>query len=140
MKTRKAERSRASRKVAPSPLAQPGGDGPIGLIVLSRDAKGGGYSNTIHYTHSSTLRTVQEIFGVTDHIRELCDEYAQDGYEVLSPNLFDRQEPGFEAEYAGPSYDRAIQIARGAMLPTTEMTPWPPQAMYGSTVKSSPER
>jgi hypothetical protein len=42
-----------------------GGDGPIGMIVLSPDAKGGGYSNTIHYTHSSTLRTVEEIFGVT---------------------------------------------------------------------------
>lgn len=42
-----------------------GGDGPIGMIVLSPDAKGQGYSNTIHYTHSSTLRTVQEIFGVT---------------------------------------------------------------------------
>ena len=42
-----------------------GGDGPIGMIVLSPDAKGGGYSNTIHYTHSSTLRTLQEIFGVT---------------------------------------------------------------------------
>ncbi len=42
-----------------------GGDGPIGLIVLSPQAKGGGYSNTIHYTHSSTLRTLEEIFGVT---------------------------------------------------------------------------
>jgi len=42
-----------------------GGDGPIGMIVLSQDAKGGGYSNTIHYTHSSTLRTLEEIFGVT---------------------------------------------------------------------------
>ncbi len=41
------------------------GDGPIGMIVLSPKAKGGGYRNTIHYTHSSTLRTVQEIFGVT---------------------------------------------------------------------------
>jgi len=42
-----------------------GGDGPIGMIVLSPNAKGGGYSNTIRYTHSSTLRTIQEIFGVT---------------------------------------------------------------------------
>ena len=42
-----------------------GGDGPIGMIVLSNSAKGGGYSNTIHYTHSSTLRTIEEIFGVT---------------------------------------------------------------------------
>lgn len=42
-----------------------GGDGPIGMIVLSHDAKRGGYSNTIHYTHSSTLHTIEEIFGVT---------------------------------------------------------------------------
>jgi phospholipase C len=40
------------------------GDGPIGLIVLSPNAKRG-YANTIHYTHSSTLRTVEEFFGVT---------------------------------------------------------------------------
>jgi hypothetical protein len=40
-------------------------DGPIGMIVLSPFAKGGGYTNLIHYTHSSTLRTFQEIFGVT---------------------------------------------------------------------------
>jgi phosphatidylinositol-3-phosphatase len=39
------------------------GDGPIGMIVLSPDAKPG-YSNAIPYTHSSTLRTLQEIFGV----------------------------------------------------------------------------
>jgi PKD repeat protein len=41
-----------------------GGDGPIGMIVLSPLAKGGGYSNTVHYTHSSTLLTMQEIFNV----------------------------------------------------------------------------
>jgi hypothetical protein len=41
------------------------GDGPIGMIALSPKAKGKGYQNTIHYTHSSTLRTVEEIFGLT---------------------------------------------------------------------------
>jgi hypothetical protein len=40
-------------------------DGPIGLIVLSPLAAGGGYANSIHYTHSSTLLSLQEIFGVT---------------------------------------------------------------------------
>ena len=39
-------------------------DGPIGMIVLSPFAKGGGYHNAIHYTHSSTLRTLQKIFDV----------------------------------------------------------------------------
>ncbi len=39
-------------------------DGPIGMIVLSPLARGGGYSNQIHYTHSSALRSFQKIFGV----------------------------------------------------------------------------
>ena len=39
-------------------------DGPIGMIVVSPYAKTN-YSNTIRYTHSSLLRTIQEIFGVT---------------------------------------------------------------------------
>ncbi len=58
------------------------------------------------------LVLVQEIFGVTDHIRELCDEYGADGYEVLSPALFDREHPGFEADYTGPDFERAVQLAR----------------------------
>jgi carboxymethylenebutenolidase len=58
------------------------------------------------------LVLIQEIFGVTDHIRELCDEYAADGYEVLAPALFDREHPGFEAEYSGGDFERAIELAR----------------------------
>lgn len=40
------------------------GDGPIGMIVLSPFAKGNGYSNNLYYTHGSTLRTLETIFGV----------------------------------------------------------------------------
>ena len=58
------------------------------------------------------LVLVQEIFGVTDHIRELCDEYAANGYEVLSPAIFDREHPGFAADYSGPDFERAVQLAR----------------------------
>ncbi len=39
------------------------GDGPIPMIVLSPLAKQG-YSNNIHYTHGSLLRTVEEIFNL----------------------------------------------------------------------------
>jgi len=41
-----------------------GGDGPIGLLALSPRARGHGYRNTIPYTHSSLLATLQRIFGV----------------------------------------------------------------------------
>lgn len=40
-----------------------GDDGPIGMIVISSFAKKN-YANNIHYDHSSTLKTLEEIFGV----------------------------------------------------------------------------
>lgn len=58
------------------------------------------------------LVLIQEIFGVTGHIREMCDEYAADGYDVVSPALFDREHPGFESDYSGPDFDRAVELAR----------------------------
>jgi phosphatidylinositol-3-phosphatase len=50
-----------------------GRDGPIGLIVLSPYARGGGYSNSVAYTHSSTLRTVEEIFGLSPMLRDAAN-------------------------------------------------------------------
>jgi hypothetical protein len=49
------------------------GDGPIGMIVLSPFAKGSGYHNSIHYDHSSLLRTEQEIFGVAPLLRNAAN-------------------------------------------------------------------
>ena len=49
------------------------GDGPIPLILLSPFAKGNHYSNSLYYTHSSLLRTLQEIFGVYPLIRDAAN-------------------------------------------------------------------
>lgn len=48
------------------------GNEPIGMIVLSPLAKVS-YSNTIAYSHTSLLRTLQEIFGVTPLLRGAAD-------------------------------------------------------------------
>jgi phosphatidylinositol-3-phosphatase len=69
------------------------GDGPIGMIVLSPLAKGGGYANSIHYTHSSTLRTMQEIFNVSPFLADaavatdLSDLFVSPGFRlrIFSP-------------------------------------------------------
>lgn len=50
------------------------GDGPIPMIVLSPFAKDNGYSNDIPYTHGSTLRTIQEIFGVTPLLGDAANQ------------------------------------------------------------------
>ena len=61
-----------------------GSDGPIGMIVVSPLAKVN-YANSIHYTHSSMLRTMQEIFGVRPLLRDaanatdLSDLFADSG-------------------------------------------------------------
>jgi len=59
------------------------------------------------------LVLVQEIFGVTDHIRELCDQYAADGYDVIAPSLYDRQERGFEASYDQQGIEQAVKLRDG---------------------------
>ncbi|HXT41602.1 MAG TPA: alkaline phosphatase family protein [Candidatus Angelobacter sp.] len=48
-------------------------DGPIGLILLSPLAKGRGYASNIRYTHSSLLRTLQEIFDVRPFLGDAAD-------------------------------------------------------------------
>lgn len=45
------------------------------------------------------LAVIQEIFGVNDHIREVADGFAADGYVALAPALFDRLRPGIELGY-----------------------------------------
>ena len=58
------------------------------------------------------LVLIQEIFGVTDHIKDVCDGYAADGYEVLAPALYDREAPGFQASYSPEDIQKGIKIAR----------------------------
>lgn len=63
-------------------------------------------------TRKGGLVLIQEIFGVTDHIKELCDGYADDGYEVLAPALYDRVAPNFQATYEPDDIQKAIKVAR----------------------------
>ncbi len=42
---------------------------------------------------------IQEIFGVNHHIREMADRFAEAGYSVIAPALFDRAERGVELGY-----------------------------------------
>jgi carboxymethylenebutenolidase len=48
---------------------------------------------------------IQEIFGVTRHIRDVAEQYAAAGFLAIAPALFDRLEPGVDVPYD--------QVARG---------------------------
>jgi carboxymethylenebutenolidase len=38
---------------------------------------------------------VQEIFGLSDHIKEMAERFGAAGYEAIAPSMYDRAEPGF---------------------------------------------
>ena len=50
---------------------------------------------------------VQEIFGVTDHIKRVADQYAAAGYRAIAPAMFDRIKRGITLPYADIEQGRA---------------------------------
>lgn len=45
------------------------------------------------------LVIVQEVFGVNNHIRNVCERYAREGFFTIAPALFDRVEKNVELKY-----------------------------------------
>src|SRR3984957_17142696 len=59
---------------------------------------------------------IQEIFGVTRHIRAVADQYAAAGFLVAAPALFDRVERNVDVPYTdmqkGFSYVKALKTGQ----------------------------
>jgi hypothetical protein len=59
------------------------------MFVLSPFAKGGGktaYSNSVHYDHSSLLKTLQEIYNVGPFLRGAGEPATQDLSDLFHSN------------------------------------------------------
>jgi carboxymethylenebutenolidase len=57
---------------------------------------------------------IQEIFGVNAFMRQMCDEYAKQGYVAICPDLFWRQQPGIQLSDKTPSeWDKAMDLYKG---------------------------
>jgi carboxymethylenebutenolidase len=55
----------------------------------------------------------QEIFGVNRHIRTVAEQYAQDGFVVLAPDVFWRDAPRVEMGYEPADMERGFKLATG---------------------------
>ncbi len=55
----------------------------------------------------------QEIFGVNATMRQVADYYAEEGYVVLAPDLFWRQQPEVELGYAPDDWQKAFALYKG---------------------------
>jgi carboxymethylenebutenolidase len=69
-------------------------------LVASDSFKLGAYRADPSGTAKGGVVVVQEIFGVNQHIRAVCDRLAGEGYAAVAPALFDRQQPNFESGYS----------------------------------------
>jgi carboxymethylenebutenolidase len=58
-------------------------------------------------TPKGGIVVIQEIFGVNQHIRAVCDRFANEGYVAVAPALFDRSQRNFECGYTPPEIENA---------------------------------
>jgi hypothetical protein len=99
-----------------------GDDGPIGLIALSPRTRGGGYSNNIHYTHSSLLRSLQEIFGVGPLLNDATNAAdLSDLFTPLTVNSATVVPGGFQIRCTGvvPGHTNIVEAS-------TDLASWTP--------------
>lgn len=80
----------------------------FGLSAISAEPKGAPIGGVV---------VIQEIFGLTDHVEEICGVFADAGYHAIAPGLFERVEKGF---LVGHDQD-GIQRGIAAVM----KSPWP---------------
>lgn len=57
---------------------------------------------------------IQEIFGVNENMRRICENLSQAGYVAICPDLFWRQEPGVQlSDKTEAGWARAFQLYQG---------------------------
>jgi carboxymethylenebutenolidase len=56
------------------------------------------------------LVIIQEIWGVNEHIKAVADQYAMDGYVVLAPDVFWRQQANVNLKYNEADTQKAFQL------------------------------
>lgn len=78
----------------------PAADGRSFQAYVSRPARPNGHAVIV----------LQEIFGVTKHVRGIADRFAEDGYLAFAPDLFWRFEPGVELSHSKEDMQKAMGL------------------------------
>jgi carboxymethylenebutenolidase len=85
------------------------------IEIMAKDGSGSfnGYLALPASGSGPGIVLLQEIFGINDSIRGIADYYAEEGYVVLAPDLFWRQEPGVELGYGPDDWQKAFGFYQG---------------------------
>lgn len=83
--------------------------------IAATDGSGefGAYLATPQSGAGPGLVICQEIFGANETMRQVAEAFAEEGYVVLLPDLFWRQEEGVELGYSPDDCKRAFELAQG---------------------------
>jgi carboxymethylenebutenolidase len=85
--------------------------------VTIRAADGGSFKAYLATPKSGKgpgILLIQEIFGVNKVMRDLADGYAAQGYAVMCPDIFWRQEPGVDiTDQTKAEWDKAFKLFEG---------------------------
>jgi len=66
------------------------------ITIQGRDGAFGAYISRPKTLPAPAVVVLQELFGVNADIRKTCDEFAEQGFLAVAPDLFWRQEPGVD--------------------------------------------
>lgn len=80
-------------------------------LTVEGDHTMGAYRAEPDGSPKAGLVVLQEIFGLTGHMRQITDEYAERGFLAVAPSLFDRVQPGVVLDYADVAQGRDIMQA-----------------------------
>ena len=88
------------------------------MTELTISAPGGGsfsaYAATPAATSAPAILVIQEIFGVNQVMRDLCDGFASQGYFAICPDLFWRQQPGIQiTDQTDQEWQQAFSLYQG---------------------------
>jgi len=81
------------------------------IEIKSRDGKTfAGYLALPSGTPAAGIVLLPEVFNTNPHIRSVCDGYAADGFAVLAPDVYWRQEPGSYLAYTDEGRAKAQSL------------------------------
>ncbi len=86
------------------------------IEVTSRDGfVFGAYHATPAGARKGGVIVVQEIFGLSAHIKAMADRFAAEGYEAIAPSMYDRAEPGYvvQPDEIEGRLERSVELAVG---------------------------
>jgi carboxymethylenebutenolidase len=84
------------------------------IQITCGDGSFSGYLATPASGEGPGVIVIQEIFGVNQDMRRICDDLAAQGYVALSPDLFWRQEPGIQlTDQSEAEWARAFELFQG---------------------------